>query len=94
MKKITATLLLLIITIVSYSQSFRVYTAVSSGLWTLPGNWSTQVRTDGIKKNKVVIPKNISIVANNDVNDLELGNVEIYVYGTLILSSLMRLDKQ
>jgi hypothetical protein len=85
MKKITTTLLLLIIAIVSYSQTFRVYTAVSSGLWTLPANWASELRTDGVKKNKVVIPKNISIVADNDVNDLDLGNVEIYIFGNLTL---------
>ena len=92
MKKITTTILLLIITVVSYSQTFRVYTAVSSGLWTLPGNWTTAIRTDGVKKNKVVIPKNISITADNGVNDLDLGDVEIYVLGNLILASATNLN--
>lgn len=87
MKKISTTLVLLTIAIISFSQSFRTYTATSSGLWTASANWTTSVRMDGVKKNKVIIPKNISIVANDSVNDLQLGNVEVYISGNLTLSN-------
>lgn len=87
MKQFYLTLGLLAVAVISFSQTFQVHTAKSSGPWTDPANWTTAVRTDGVSKNKVIIPKNITIVANNGVNSLGLGDVEIVLYGSITISA-------
>lgn len=87
MKKVNLILVLLSFAVISFSQTNHIYTAKSSGLWTAAGNWDTTLRTDGIKKNKVIVPKNITIVATNDVNNLGLGDVELVVYGSISVSA-------
>lgn len=77
---------------VSNSQTYYIYTATNSGLWTTPTNWTTQQRTDGVQKNKVIIPVNISITADDSVNTGGLGNVEIIISGNMSLSSGTNLD--
>ena len=83
MKQVYLTLGLLAVAVISFSQTFQVHTAKNSGLWTDPTNWTTTLRTDGVPKNKVIIPKNITIVASNGVNSLGLGDVEIVLYGSI-----------
>ena len=83
MKQVYLTLGLLAAAVISFAQTFQVHTAKSSGLWTDPTNWTTTLRTDGVPKNKVIIPKNITIVANNGVNSLGLGDVQIVLYGSI-----------
>jgi hypothetical protein len=68
-----------------FSQSFKIHIAKSSGLWSDPQNWNIQSRNDGINKHKFIIPKNISITVDKDVDDL--GDVELYIYGNLGLAS-------
>ena len=82
MKKIISTLVILIIAFNSFSQ-YYVYTAQTSGLWSESTTWTQVLRTDGVSKNKVVIPDPFTVYATNDVNGLGLGDVEIFVYGTL-----------
>jgi hypothetical protein len=87
MKKIYTTLVLLTVALMTFSQTFYVYTAKSSGLWTQSTNWDVDPRTDGVQKNKVVIATNFTIIADNNVNNLGLGNVEIYISGNVVLSA-------
>ena len=86
MKKIYFSLFLVTLAVTSFAQTFYVYTAQTSGLWTESSNWITTERTDGVQKNKVVIPVNINITADNDVDNLGLGDVQVVVYGTLTVS--------
>lgn len=86
MKKIYTTLVLLALAVISFSQPFYIYTAKRSGFWYTGGNWTIQLRTDGVKKNKVVIPKTFTILIDNNVNRMGLGDVEINVFGILIMA--------
>lgn len=74
---------LLFIGTASFSQTYYVYTAKSSGIWNNAANWTIALRTDGKTKNKVVIPKSVTIVADNNVNYMGLGDVEIAVAGKI-----------
>ena len=85
MKKIYTTLVLLTVALISFSQSFYVYTAKASGLWTQAMTWNTSLRTDGVQKNKVIVPKNFNIIADNDVNNMGLGSIEMLIAGTMTL---------
>lgn len=82
-EKIYATLFLLTVTVIAFSQTFYIYTAKKSGYWYNAGNWDMQVRMDGTKKHKVVIPMNISIIVDNNVNSMGLGDIDVFVSGTL-----------
>ena len=87
MKKIYTTLFLLTVAIVTFSQPYYVFTAQGSGPWSTPANWNTQPRLDGVSKHKVVIPAAYNIVADNAVNGLIPGDVEIHISGSLTLSA-------
>ena len=87
MKKVYITIGLLIIGLMTFAQPYYTYTANNNGLWTNNSNWTIAERTDGVAKNKIVIPSSYSIIANNGVNSLGLGTVEIYIFGTLDMAS-------
>ncbi|MBC7827240.1 MAG: T9SS type A sorting domain-containing protein [Chitinophagaceae bacterium] len=87
MKKIYTTLCLLAIAAMSFSQTFYVYTAQNSGYWYNSGNWNIQLRTDGITKHKVLIPATFTIIVDNNVNSMGLGDVEVFVSGNFSLQS-------
>ena len=86
MKKIQLTLVLLTLAVMSFSQPYYVYTAITSGSWSVPANWNTQLRTDGVNKNKFVIPSSVNMTIGNGSN-AESGDVEIYIAGNMILAS-------
>ena len=75
----------------SFSQTYYVYTAVGNGQWNTVSNWSIAQRTDGKKKNKVIIPAGRNIVADNNVNYLGLGDVEVELSGKLTLATSTKL---
>ena len=87
MKKIYTTLFLLAITFMSFSQTYYVYTANQNGLWSQSGNWDSQLRTDGTNKNKYVIPEDKSIIIDNSVDGIALGDIEIFVAGNIDLTA-------
>ena len=84
--KRTSTLAFLMLTnVVSFSQDYYIYTAKKSGRWDDANNWAITVRTDDVKKSKVIIPASFNIVTDNNVNSLGLGDVDIQVSGGLTL---------
>lgn len=85
MKKPYLILFLLSLTATSFSQSYNIYTAKTGGLWSQLSNWTTSPRTDGIKKNKFIIPKNINMIVDNDVDRMGFGDMQIVVEGILTL---------
>src|SRR5688500_5697597 len=95
MKKFYTTVVLTIIALMSFSQSYFIYTAKASGLWYDVNNWSIQTRNDGVAKHRIVIPAAFTITADNSVNSLPLADVQVIVEGrvnlapntTLILSN-------
>jgi len=87
MKKLYTTLVLLALAGISFSQPFYIYTAKNSGLWFTTGNWTIQPRMDGINKHKIVIPATFNIIVDNNVNSMGLGDIEVFVSGSLTLVS-------
>jgi hypothetical protein len=87
MKKIYNLLVLLLVGLASFAQPYYVYTATKSGLWNDVTVWNITLRSDGIPKNKVVIPGPYTITANNGVNGAGLGNVEIEVSGRIQMAA-------
>lgn len=87
MKKIYTTLALLIISVMAFSQPYYVYTAKASGLWYVTDNWTIAPRLDGVAKHRVIIPASFNITADNNVNSMGLGNVEVFISGTLTMAS-------
>ena len=85
MKKIYTTLVLLTLAVMSFSQPYYIYTAKKSGLWYDNTNWTIAPRVDGVSKHKVVIPSAYSISIDNNVNSMGLGDVEVFVSGTLVV---------
>ena len=86
MKKVYSTILVVFVTLISYSQSYFIYTATSSGSWYDVNHWSVQNRTDGIAKHQIVIPAAYTITADNSVNSLPLADVEVIVEGRVDLA--------
>lgn len=87
MKIIYTTLFFLAVATVSFSQTYYIFTAQGSGSWSTAANWNTQPRLDGVNKHKVIIPAAYNITADNAVNSLIPGDVEIHISGGLTLSS-------
>ena len=85
MKKLYFNLLLILFSITSFSQPFYVYTATTSGMWTQASNWTVTARTDGFEKHKVIIPAGINITADNTVDHLGLGDVQLQIMGVLTI---------
>jgi hypothetical protein len=71
--------------VVSFSQIRYIYTARKSGRWDDPNNWTITVRTDGVDKNKVIIPASFNIVTDGTFNSPGLGDVDIQISGGLTL---------
>lgn len=71
----------------SIAQPFYVYTARGSGPWNNVNNWNIAPRTDGVPRNRVIIPSGFNIVADNNVNSLGLGHVDILVAGRLTVQA-------
>jgi hypothetical protein len=84
MKKLYTTLLLFIISMISFSQTFNIHTAKASGLWSDSRNWDIRQRNDGIRNHKYIIPGNISITIDRDVDNL--GDTELQIFGNLGLA--------
>jgi len=87
MKKFYSTLVLLTIAVMSFSQTYKIYTAKKTGLWSDVGSWKVDPRTDGVAKNKYVVPNAYTMIIDNGINDAALGNVEIFVSGGLLFLS-------
>lgn len=87
MKKIYFLLAVLMISISSFSQTYMIYTAKKSGKWDDADIWNIELRKDQVKKNKVVIPEKLTITADDNVNNMNLGDVEIEASGTIKLSN-------
>src|SRR5687767_12442990 len=85
MKKIYTTIVLLTIAVMSFSQTYYTYIAKRSGYWYDTNNWSIQVRGDGVEKHKVIIPAAFTIIVDNNVNSMGLGDVEVFVAGGINL---------
>lgn len=85
MKKIYTTLVLLTIAVISFSQPYYIYTAKGSGLWSDVNNWNIQARADGVAKHKVIIPAAFTIIVDNNVNSMGLGDVEVIIAGRINL---------
>lgn len=86
MKKINLTLVLTLIALIAFSQPYYIYTANSSGNWSVPTKWNSQIRTDGIPKNKFIIPATINITVGNGAS-IESGDVEVYILGMMTMAS-------
>jgi hypothetical protein len=86
MRHIYLTLVLALIAATSTAQTYNVSTASNSGNWTDQANWGNVVRTDGRNITTIVIPRNITVTLNDDV-DLTAGTVELEIEGTLELKS-------
>ena len=86
MKKMYSTLALLVISLISFSQTYYVYTAKSNGTWSNLANWNSQIRTDGIEKTGFVIPAGFNITGDNGVNSMGLGATEVTIAGTLTMA--------
>ncbi len=71
----------------SFSQAFYISTARRTGNWSDGNNWTITQRRDGIKANQVIIPKNTTIYLDVNFDATGLGNVEMEVYGKLVLLS-------
>ena len=84
MKKFYSTLVLLTITVMAFSQTYKTYTAKRSGIWSDNGNWNVSNRVDGVSKNKYVVGDNYTMIVDNGINDAALGDVEIVVNGSLL----------
>ena len=84
MKKFYSTLFLFAITLASFSQTYKIYTAKRSGLWSDNGNWNVITRVDGVAKNRYVVPNAYTMIVDNAINDAALGDVEIVVSGGLL----------
>jgi hypothetical protein len=85
MKKFYTTLVLLAIAVMSFSQTYFTYTAKKSGYWYDNKNWNVGPRMDGVPKHKVVIPAAYTIMVDNNVNSMGLGDVEVFVSGQIAL---------
>lgn len=85
MKKVYPTLILLILGLTSFTQTYQLYTAKNGGYWSDPANWEITVRLDGEQKNKVVIPIGINMIATNDVNLIGLGDVDLVIAGKITM---------
>lgn len=85
MKRTTILACLMLTAVVSFSQTYYIYTAQKSGRWDDRSNWSIAVRTDGVKKSRVIIPAAFNIVTDDHVNSLGLGDVDIQISGVLTL---------
>ena len=84
MKKIYSTLVLLTLAVMSFSQTYKTYTAKKSGYWSDNGSWNSVTRTDGVSKNKYVVPDAYTMIIDNSIDDASLGDVEIVVSGGLL----------
>jgi len=91
MKNFYTLILSVLFSITGFAQ-FNVYTAVRSGDWDNSRNWRVERRNDGVRMNKIVIPNGITITANDDVNDLRLGDIEAQIAGVLFVEKSTRLD--
>ncbi|MGZ5135315.1 MAG: hypothetical protein ACXWCG_09200, partial [Flavitalea sp.] len=91
MKKLHFTLVLLLLAVISFSQPFYIYTANTNGSWSVPANWSALLRTDGISKNKFIIPANIDMIIDNSTS-IESGDVEIQVVGIMTIANSTSLN--
>ncbi len=87
MKKFYSTLVLLAITVMSFSQTYKTYTAKRTGLWSDNGNWNVTPRVDGVPKNKYVVPNAYTMIVDNAIDDGALGDVEVVVSGGLLFLS-------
>jgi len=92
MKNIYILLFLITLSATAFSQPYYIYTAKANGLWSVSGNWDIKLRTDGISKNKMVIPKNITMIVDKDIKEIDLGDVDIYISGTMAMSSSINLN--
>jgi hypothetical protein len=83
MKKFYITLFLIALVVTGFSQPYFIYSAKKSGYWYDSGNWNVQPRLDGGTKHQVIIPASFTIIVDNNVNNLGLGDVEVFVSGGL-----------
>src|SRR5215212_4621001 len=92
MKKLYYILALLLVGLGSFAQPKYVYTAIKSGLWSDISVWDITVRTDGVPKDKVVIPAAYIIIADNNVNNMGLGDIQIEVSGAIQMAANTQLN--
>lgn len=85
MKKLYTTLFLITVSVFAFSQPYFIYTAKKSGYWYVSGNWNVQPRTDGVNKHKIIIPAAYSIILDNNVNSMGLGDIEVVVSGGITI---------
>ncbi len=87
MKQVYLTITILALATASIAQSYSVFTAKKNGVWNDMSVWTITPRIDGVSKNKVIIPASYTITADNGVNSMGLGDMQIHVSGTLKLAS-------
>jgi hypothetical protein len=83
MKKFYNILILLLIGLGSSAQTKYIYTAIKNGMWNDMSVWNIVVRNDGVPKDKVIIPAAFTITADNGVNSLGLGDIQVEITGAL-----------
>jgi hypothetical protein len=86
MKNLYLTTLLFILSFYSFSQTYKIYTAKKTGNWKISNTWNSVVRTDGVLKNKYIIPSIYTDTADNTLDYSTLGDVEVEIYGKLVLA--------
>ncbi|HKP31656.1 MAG TPA: T9SS type A sorting domain-containing protein [Chitinophagaceae bacterium] len=87
MKKFYNILILLLIGLGSSAQTKYVYTAVKDGMWNDMTVWNIVVRNDGVPKDKVIIPSIYTVTADNGVNSLGLGDIQVEISGALQIAA-------
>ena len=86
MKNILTLSILLIISVSSFAKTYSTYTANKSGNWDALATWTIINRNDGIQKDKFIIPGGVTVIADDDVNNMRLDNIELQISGVLQLA--------
>ena len=87
MKKLYNLLILLLVGLGSLAQTKYIYTATKNGVWNDMSVWNIVVRNDGVPKDKVIIPAAYTVTADNGVNGLGLGDIQVEISGSLQIAA-------
>src|SRR5690349_17881611 len=83
MKTISTITIFLLFSVTCFSQTYRIYTAKANGNFNSTSTWNNVVRTDGVLKNRYIIPASRTVTVPTGFDFTDLGDIEVVVEGTL-----------